>query len=124
MGSSDYIKNEVDLLVSKFILREKKKFSTSFDNNRGEFYEKAENIQKDIKTKLDIFLPWSRLFDEGMFVVYELSNLYKKQKKSQTPYYLLLHILKLLKSIKLLLNYGYIQSSFILFRTVIENFQL
>jgi hypothetical protein len=124
MDHYDYIKNEVDLLVSKFILMEKKKFGVSFENNRNEFYGNIEDVIKKIKDKVDVFLPWSRLYDEGMFLMYELRKLYKNQKKSQTPYYLLTNILKLLNSIKLLINNGYIQSSYIIYRTVIENFQL
>ena len=121
---NNYIKNEVDLLVSKYILTEQKRVSVSFNNNREEYYKNIENNNKTINEKVNLYLPWSRLFDEGVFILYELSNFYKKQNKSQTPYYLLINIMKLLNSMKLLINNGYIQSSYIIYRTIIENCQL
>jgi hypothetical protein len=124
MNPYEYVKNEVDLIISKYILVEEKRFSTAFENKRNRYYENIDEIKKNINDKSGIFLPWSRLFEEGMFVLFELSNVYKKQKKSQTPYYLLLNVLKLLNSIKLLLNSGYYESSCIIYRSVIENFQL
>ena len=120
----NYIKNEVDLIISKHILVEEKRFFTTLINNREEYYKSVESVNKEIMEKINLYLPWSRLFDEGVFLLYELSDLFKNQKKSQTPYYLLVHIMKLLNSMRILINNGYIQSSYILYRTIIENFQL
>jgi hypothetical protein len=122
--NTKHIKNEVDLILSKFLLLEEKSSGLVLKNNRNIFYSKMSKTTHLIKEKSGLLLPWSRLLDEGMFILYELSNIYKKQKESTTLYYLLMNILKLLGSIKLLLGYGYLESVLIIDRTLIENFQL
>ena len=77
----NYIKNEVDLIISKHILMEEKRFSASLKNKREEYYKNYEENSNAINKKINLYLPWSRLFEEGVFVLYELTDLLKNKKK-------------------------------------------
>jgi hypothetical protein len=125
---NDYITNDVDLIISRYIAIEKECFfkntQINFKNNRKLFYRKMHKISKLIKTRLNILHPWDKLFEETMFLLYELYKIYFKQKKTKVPAMLLVYILKLSNSMRILFNSGYLESGLILHRTIIENIHL
>jgi hypothetical protein len=119
---NSYITDEVDLIVSRFI--EIEKTGKDYKNNRNSFYSKMNKTSKYIKGNINLFHPWNKLFEETMFLLYELYNIYFKQEKTKVPAMLLVYILKLSNSMKILFHSGYLESGLIIQRSILENVQL
>jgi hypothetical protein len=79
---------------------------------------------KHIKNNTNFLHPWNKLFEETMFLLYELYSIYFKQEKTKVPAMLLIYILKLSNSMKILFHSGYLEPGLIIHRTIIENIQL
>jgi hypothetical protein len=117
-----YINDEVDLIISRFIKIEKN--SKNYINNRSSFYLKMNKSSEYIKSNIGLLHPWNKLFEETMFLLHELYNIYFKQKKTKVPAMLLSYILKLSNSMKILFHAEYLEMGLIIHRTIIENIQL
>jgi hypothetical protein len=120
--------NEVDILISRMIELEKKdhleETVKEYKNNRIQFYDKMNSISKKNNEVSYILYPWSRLFEETLFLIYELHRIYLEQKITKTPALLLNYIFKLSNSMKLLFHSGYLEQGLIIYRTIIENIQV
>jgi hypothetical protein len=125
---NSYIVNDVDLIISRYIEIEKKEnfelFKKKYRNNRNTFFEKMNSTSSHIEQNINISHPWNKLFNETLFLLYELYNIYIKQEKIKVPAMLLIYILKLSNSMRILFNSGFLEPGLIIYRTIIENIQL
>jgi len=120
----EYIDDEVDLSILKFIKQQEKEFSAKENNQRDEFYQKL-NCRFEIEKKLTKLLqPWLRLYEESLYLMWRLYKLYEKIPAPKSPFTLLIDLIKNINSVRILFLSGYSSMGLALYRRVFEEMQL
>ena len=86
----DYIDNQIDLSILRYLKQQEKDFSKEDINRREEFYRQL-NRRSEIDQKLNGLLqPWLRLYEESIYLMWLLSKLYERIDTPKSPVTLVL----------------------------------
>ena len=120
----DYIDNQIDLSILRYLKQQEKEFSKEDINRREEFYRKL-NRRSEIDQKLNGLLqPWLRLYEESIYLMWLLSKLYERIDTPKSPVTLVLDLIKNVNSVRILFLSGYSSMGLALYRRAFEEMQL
>lgn len=120
----DYIDNEIDLSILRYLKQQEKEFSQKENNRRDEFYSRL-NERKEIESKQNKLLqPWLRLYEESIYLMWLLLKLYEHIETPRSPVTLMLDLIKNVNSVKILFLSGYSSMGLALYRRAFEEMQL
>lgn len=120
----DYIDNQIDLSILRYLKQQEKDFSKEDINRWEEFYRQL-NRRSEIDQKLNGLLqPWLRLYEESIYLMWLLSKLYERIDTPKSPVTLVLDLIKNVNSVRILFLSGYSSMGLALYRRAFEEMQL
>ena len=120
----DYIDNQIDLSILRYLKQQEKDFSKEDINRREEFYRQL-NRRSEIDQKLNgLQQPWLRLYEESIYLMWLLSKLYERIDTPKSPVTLVLDLIKNVNSVRILFLSGYSSMGLALYRRAFEEMQL